>query len=110
MKHIRIDMSNWSSHSRNPTKIWKILSKENPNLEKSYFLLSNGSWNIARLNEALSVHEENNMKKAKLTNQFQQSASVQQTQQIQTRQVMVQMAKPNKVNFNMFNTAMAFYF
>ena len=103
-------MSNWSSHSRNPTKIWKILSKENPNLEKSYFLLSNGSWNIARLNEALSVHEENNMKKAKLTNQFQQSASVQQTQQIQTRQVMVQMAKPNKVNFNMFNTAMAFYF
>ena len=23
---------------------------------------------------------------------------------------MVQMAKPNKVNFNMFNTAMAFYF
>ena len=123
MQHIRTDMSDWSSHSRTPISIWKILSKENPNLEKSYFLLSNGNWNIARLNDALSIHEENNLKKAtrihqlqqqsilvQQTQQTQQTQQIQQIQQIQNQQIMVQMAKSNKVNFGVFNIAVAFYF
>lgn len=106
-------MSDWSSKSKSPSSIWKILSKENSNLDKSYFMRSNGSWDIPRLNLALAEHEER-ISKSKMIKQQNDSQrrffEQQQIQQLPTQQVVNQRVNPNTVNFARFNFAIILYF
>ena len=114
-------MSDWSSKSKSPNSIWKILSTENPNLDKSYFVLPNGSWDISRLNDALSEHQ-NSIRYNSSTQyddseirffesqQIQQNQMLsQQTQQAQYQQITIQKVQSNKINFNGFNLAVVIY-
>ena len=115
-------MSDWSSKTRSPESIWKIISKENPNLEKDYFKLPNGRWDISRLNNALMTHEEEKIKRenrAKNSIEARQYNSQQvqqelilsnQIKQIQNQHTIIQKEKSNKVSFEMLNIAIGLYF
>ena len=115
-------MTDWNSKTISPDSIWKTLSKENPNLQKDYFKLPNGRWDISRLNNALITHEQEKIKKenlAKNSPQVRQFESQQmqqelilsnQIQQIQNQQTIIQKEKSNKVSFETLNVAIGLYF
>ena len=115
-------MTDWNSKTRSPDSIWKTLSKENPNLEKDYFKLPDGRWDISRLNNALMTYEqekiktENLVKNSSQTRQYESQQMQQelilsnQIQQIQNQYTVIQKEKSNKVSFETLNIAMGLYF
>ena len=52
-------MDEWTSHNSNPSRLWKSLKKDNPNLDEQFFRLPNGGWDITRLKQA--VDEKNQL-------------------------------------------------
>jgi CRISPR/Cas system CMR subunit Cmr6 (Cas7 group RAMP superfamily) len=115
-------MTDWNSKTRSPDSIWKTLSKENPKLEKDYFKLPDGRWDISRLNNALMTYEqekiktENLVKNSSQTRQYESQQMQQelilsnQIQQIQNQYTVIQKEKSNKVSFEILNIAIGLYF
>jgi sorbitol-specific phosphotransferase system component IIBC len=113
-------MDEWSSHNTNPSKIWKSLKKDNPNLDEQFYRLPNGGWDIVRLNQAMTEKnlaiqkkkQQDSMKSSHLKfGEEQRNQLVKDRQQMINKVVMEQRNKSKEeVDFNTFKFGMAMFF